>query len=99
MAQYYSAPKIAELTNRTAGGVVSKAYQLSLSLRSSRHANEQAIVADPAGIEQADLGGEATDHREWNPRSIQHRIHATPERIADFSCFSGELCHLRLIVD
>jgi hypothetical protein len=99
MAQYYSAPKIAELTNRTAGGVVSKAYQLSLSLRSSRHANEQAIVADPAGIEQADLGGEATDHREWNPRSIQHRIYATPERIADFSCFSGELCHLRLIVD
>lgn len=99
MAQYCSAPKIAELTNRTAGGVVSKAYQLRLSLRSSRHANEQAIVADPAGIEQADLGGEATDHREWNPRSIQHRIYATPERIADFSCFSGELCHLRLIVD
>ena len=29
MAQYYSAPKIAELTNRTAGGVVSKAYQLT----------------------------------------------------------------------
>jgi hypothetical protein len=32
MAQYCSAPKIAEL-NRTAGGVVSKAYQLRLSLR------------------------------------------------------------------
>jgi hypothetical protein len=70
MAQYYSALKIAVLTNRTAGGVVSKAYQLRLSLRSSRHANEQAIVADPAGIEQADLGGEATDHREWNPLDL-----------------------------
>jgi hypothetical protein len=36
MAQYYSA----------------KAYQLRLSLRFSRHANEHAIVADPAGIER-----------------------------------------------
>jgi hypothetical protein len=31
MAQSYSAPKIAELTNRTVGGVVLKAYQLRLS--------------------------------------------------------------------
>jgi hypothetical protein len=39
MAQHYSAPQIAELTNRTVGGVVFKAYQLRLSLRSSRHAS------------------------------------------------------------
>ena len=65
MAQYYSAPKIAELTNRTVGGVVFKAYQLRLPLRSSRHASEQAPVADPgfARIEQAEVGGKATDNR------------------------------------
>ena len=97
MAQHYSAPKIAELTNRTAGGVVSKAYQLRLSLRSSRHANEQAIVAEPPGIEQADLGGEATDHRE-GILDLSSIGYTRPLTDCRFSCFPG-LCHLRLIVD
>ena len=36
MAKRYSAPKIAEMIDRTVGGVTFKAYQLKLSLRSSR---------------------------------------------------------------
>jgi hypothetical protein len=36
LAQRYSAPRIAELTDRTVGGVAFKAYQLKLPLRSSR---------------------------------------------------------------
>lgn len=45
LAQRYSAPRIAELTNRTAGGVAFKAYQLKLSLRSSHHENEPGAGA------------------------------------------------------
>ena len=56
--------KIAELTNRTVGGVVFKAYQLRLSLRSSRHVSKQAAIADPA-------------EPEGNPRSVQYRTYAT----------------------
>ena len=47
LAQRYSAPRIAELTNRTAGGVAFKAYQLKLSLRSSHHDNEPGTGAPP----------------------------------------------------
>lgn len=45
LAQRYSAPRIAELTNRTAGGVAFKAYQLKLSLRPSHHENEPGAGA------------------------------------------------------
>jgi len=61
MAPHYSASQIAELTNRTVGGVVFKAYQLRLCLRSSRHASKRDTVANPAGLEQADLGRKAND--------------------------------------
>jgi hypothetical protein len=47
LAQRYSAPRIAELTNRTVGGVVFKAYQLKLPLRSSRHEIGPGIGAEP----------------------------------------------------
>jgi hypothetical protein len=47
LAQRYSAPRIAELTNRTAGGVAFKAYQLKLSLRSSQHESEPVAEARP----------------------------------------------------
>jgi hypothetical protein len=63
MAEHYSAPQIAELTNRTVGGVVFKAYQLRLCLRSSRHASKQNTIANPVRLEQADLGRKANDHR------------------------------------
>ena len=46
LAQRYTAPRIAELTNRTAGGVAFKAYQLKLPLRSNRRANEPGPGAD-----------------------------------------------------
>ena len=46
LAQRYSAPRIAELTDRTVGGVVFKAYQLKLPLRSSRHENKADAAAD-----------------------------------------------------
>lgn len=46
LAQRYSAPRIAELTNRTAGGVAFKAYQLKLPLRSNRRANEPGTGSD-----------------------------------------------------
>ena len=46
LAQRYSAPRIAELTDRTVGGVVFKAYQLKLPLRSSRHARESGAATD-----------------------------------------------------
>ena len=39
LAQRYSAPRIAELTDRTVGGVAFKAYQLKLPLRSNRLEN------------------------------------------------------------
>ena len=47
LAQRYSAPRIAELTNRAAGGVAFKAHQLKLSLRSSHHDNEPGTGAPP----------------------------------------------------
>jgi hypothetical protein len=47
LAQRYSAPRIAELTNRTVGGVVFKAYQLKLPLRSSRREIGPGIGAEP----------------------------------------------------
>ena len=47
LAQRYSAPKIAELTDRTVGGVTFKAYQLKLPLRSSRQEMKPAVGADP----------------------------------------------------
>ncbi|UPJ53256.1 hypothetical protein IVB30_19230 [Bradyrhizobium sp. 200] len=47
LAQRYSAPRIAELTDRTVGGVVFKAYQLKLPLRPSRHENEPGAGTDP----------------------------------------------------
>jgi hypothetical protein len=47
LAQRYSAPRIAELTDRTAGGVAFKAYQLKLPLRSSRRGIERQHAADP----------------------------------------------------
>jgi hypothetical protein len=46
LAQRYSAPRIAELTDRTVGGVAFKAYQLKLPLRSNRRGNEQNAGAD-----------------------------------------------------
>lgn len=50
LSQRYSAPRIAELTDRTVGGVVFKAYQLKLSLRSSRDQNDLLAGADPGAI-------------------------------------------------
>ena len=47
LAQRYSAPRIAELTNRTVGGVAFKAHQLKLPLRSSRHEIGPGIGAEP----------------------------------------------------
>lgn len=55
LAQRYAAPRIAELTDRTVGGVVFKAYQLKLSLRSSR----QESADDPAAA-GFDLAGTDT---------------------------------------
>ena len=47
LAQRYSAPRIAEMTNRTVGGVAFKAYQLKLSLRSSHYDDESDTDAQP----------------------------------------------------
>ena len=47
LAQRYSAPRIAEMTNRTVGGVAFKAYQLKLSLRSSHYDSESGTGAQP----------------------------------------------------
>jgi hypothetical protein len=70
--------KIAELTNRTVGGVVFKAYQLRLSLRSSRHVSKQAAIADPA-------------EPEGNPRSVQYRTYATLNGCRFFLFHQGTL--------
>jgi len=78
--------KIAELTNRTVGGVVFKAYQLRLSLRSSRHVSKQAAIADPA-------------EPEGNPRSVQYRTYATLNGLPILPVSPRELCRLRLIVN
>ena len=43
LARKYSAPRIAELTDRTAGGVAFKAYQLKLPLLPSNQENEPEI--------------------------------------------------------
>ena len=59
LAQWHSAPRIAELTDRTAGGVAFKAYQLKLSLRSSHHENEPGAGAQP---EAAGTDWTAGDH-------------------------------------
>jgi hypothetical protein len=45
LARKYSAPRIAELTDRTAGGVAFKAYQLKLPLRPSNRENEPEVGA------------------------------------------------------
>lgn len=50
LSQRYSAPRIAELTDRTVGGVVFKAYQLKLPLRTSRHQKDPLAGADPVAI-------------------------------------------------
>lgn len=50
LSQRYSAPRIAELTDRTVGGVVFKAYQLKLPLRTSRHPEDPLAGADPVAI-------------------------------------------------
>ena len=41
MARLHPAPKIAELVDRTVGGVVFKAHQLKISLRSRRQIDFQ----------------------------------------------------------
>jgi hypothetical protein len=48
LSQRYSAPRIAELTDCTVGGVVFKAYQLKLPLRSSRHQADPAVICPEA---------------------------------------------------
>lgn len=50
LSQRCSAPRIAELTDRTVGGVVFKAYRLKLPLRSSRDQNDLLAGADPDAI-------------------------------------------------
>jgi hypothetical protein len=63
LAQRYSAPRIAEMTNRTAGGVAFKAYQLKLSLRSSHYDDESDTDAQP---ESAGVDWTAADNiRTW----------------------------------
>lgn len=47
MAKRYPAPTIAELTNRTVGGVTFKAHQLKLSLKSRREATAEVGSFDP----------------------------------------------------
>lgn len=53
MAKRYSASKIAELIDRTVGGVTFKAHQLKLSLRSSRDSEGKSgsVDAGPAGFD------------------------------------------------
>jgi hypothetical protein len=53
MVQRYPAPKIAELTDRTVGGVTFKAHQLGLSLRTSREGatNPGSPEPGPAGFD------------------------------------------------
>lgn len=64
LAQRYSAPRIAELTNRTAGGVAFKAYQLKLPLRPSRHESEPGAGAQEAtGTDWAVAGDARTETR------------------------------------
>jgi hypothetical protein len=53
MAKRYSAPKIAEMIDRTVGGVTFKANQLKLSLRPSRETEGKSGLVDagPAGFD------------------------------------------------
>jgi|tagenome__1003787_1003787.scaffolds.fasta_scaffold19339770_2 hypothetical protein len=53
MAQRYPAPKIAELTDRSVGGVTFKAHQLKISLRTAREgtANLGSHDPGPAGFD------------------------------------------------
>ena len=50
LAERYSAPRIAELTNRTVGGVTFKAYQLKLPLRPSHHEHEPDAGVRPEAV-------------------------------------------------
>lgn len=63
LSRRYSAPKIAELTDRTVGGIVFKAYRLKLSLRTSRRdaAGGAARPADAPG----DVSGVFHDSGKW----------------------------------
>ena len=46
MAQLYPAHRIAEMTNRTLGGIVFKAHELNIALR-HREISDQMSGADP----------------------------------------------------
>jgi hypothetical protein len=47
MLQQYPVPKVAEMTDRTVGGVTFKAHQLKLSLRSRREETADLGSFDP----------------------------------------------------
>jgi hypothetical protein len=54
MAKRYSAPRIAEMIDRTVGSVTFKAHQLKLSLRSSRDTEGKpgSVDTGPAGFDR-----------------------------------------------
>jgi len=60
MAQRYPAPKIAELTNRSVGGVTFKAHQLQISVRPRGQESDQISSANP-GAAGFDWPGEQGD--------------------------------------
>ncbi len=47
MARLYPAHRIAEMTNRTLGGIVFKAHELSIALRPRSQTSDQMSGADP----------------------------------------------------
>ena len=47
MAQLYPAHRIAEMTNRTLGGIVFKAHELKIALRHPGQISDQMSGADP----------------------------------------------------
>ena len=47
LAQRHPIPKIAEIMDRTVGGIVFKAHKLKVSLRSRRQGNARIYSGDP----------------------------------------------------
>ncbi|MBR1151093.1 hypothetical protein [Bradyrhizobium sp. JYMT SZCCT0428] len=47
LAQRHPVPKIAEIMDRTVGGIVFKAHKLKVSLRSRRQGNARISSVDP----------------------------------------------------